>query len=204
MILKCIPKGMFGSNCYIAGNAGEVVVIDPGADIRDITDELDKESLKVKYIILTHTHIDHILSVDKLREATGAKVAVHRADASALSEGLQNGSALFFTERVFKPADILLEEGDRLEAGGVAFEILHTPGHTPGGICILAGNNLFTGDTLFKLSKGRTDLANGDEALLDQSLEKLMRLDDGIIVHPGHMSSTTIGYERKHNPFCRF
>lgn len=202
MVFKRLATGMYGSNCYIMGEGGEGVVIDPGADAGEITEAVEELKLKIKYILLTHAHIDHIVSMDKLRTSLGAKVMLHEKDAKALSNPFLNGSGLFGLKRVFNEADGLLKDGDVLEAGGLKLEIFHTPGHTSGGICIKAGNMIFTGDTLFMMSIGRTDLGDGDmDQLMDSIKNKLMKLDSDIKVYPGHGTSTTIGYERANNPF---
>jgi len=211
-------NNMILSNTYILGDKGEGIVIDPGASHEEILDVVNNQKLKLKYIILTHAHIDHILSMDKLRELTGAKVLVHENDNSLLGDPYGNGSYLFGLNNVFANGDVLLKDGDVLTCGDIKLVIIHTPGHTPGSICIKAEKEklaagesepccnispiIFTGDTLFKMTVGRTDLGKGDYDELMHSLkEKLMTLDDDIIVYPGHGTSTTIGYERKNNPF---
>jgi len=197
-----LPTGMLVSNCYIIGDNGEGAIIDPGADADEIIAKAREAGLEIKYIILTHAHIDHMVSMDMLREKTGAKVLVHEKDAPALPNSRINGSMLFGLDRKFSEADVLLKDGDVVEVGGLKLEIIHTPGHTPGGICIKVENCVFTGDTLFRLSVGRTDLGNGDHDDLMESLTgKLMKLDDETVVYPGHGTSSTIGYERKYNPF---
>lgn len=202
MQFKRLNTGMLGSNCYIIGDNGECAVIDPGADSDEILEAAAKMNLKIKYIFLTHVHIDHILSVDALREKTGAGVLVHEAEAKALSNSLYNGANLFGLNNTFEDADILLKDGDVFEAGGIKLEIIHTPGHSPGGICIKTGNIVFTGDTLFRMSVGRTDLGNGDQDDLMNSINnRLMKLEDETIIYPGHGTTSTIGYERAHNPF---
>jgi glyoxylase-like metal-dependent hydrolase (beta-lactamase superfamily II) len=200
MIIKRISTGMLGSNCYIIGGRTEGIVIDPGVRLNEIVDEISKLGLKIEYILLTHSHIDHILSVDKLRQTTGAKVGVHELDASALDNERLNSSRTFGLNYKFEPADVLLKDGDRIEVDGLEIEIIHTPGHTPGGICIKIDKCLFSGDTLFRMSIGRTDFGNGDSDDLLRSInEKLMKLDDSVIVYPGHGTMTTIGFERKNN-----
>lgn len=202
MIFEILPTGLFGSNCYILGDNGEGVVIDPGVEAGEILGAAEKNSLKVKYIILTHTHIDHICYMDELRDLTGAKVAVHKADSDTFSNPVLNGSVLMGQNISFKDADIFLKEGDVLEVGSLKLNIIHTPGHTPGGICIKVDNNIFTGDTLFRLSIGRTDLGRGSyEELINSIKSRLMILDDNVKVYPGHNEPTTIGFERKNNPF---
>lgn len=202
MILKRIPTGMFGSNCYILGDGGEGAVIDPGVDTGEIMEVVDEAGLAVKYIILTHAHIDHICSVDELRDRTGAKVLVHEADAPSLPDSWLNGSAMFGLRRTFREADVLLKDGDIVNLGGLKLQIIHTPGHTPGSICINVENIVLTGDTLFRMSIGRTDLGNGDQDALIRSITgKLFNLGDDTVIYPGHYTSSTIGYEKRHNPF---
>mgnify|MGYP001002308220 FL=1 len=202
MKFKRLTNGILSSNTYIIGNGTEGAVIDPGTEASLIMKEIDNMSLKIKYIILTHAHIDHMLYVDELRALTGAKVAVHEDDASALGDPWKNASSLFGLSNKFSDADILLKDNDILKIGDLDLKIIHTPGHTPGGICILVNNDIFTGDTLFRESIGRTDLGTGDaEKIMDSLKNKLMVLDDNIKVHPGHGTATTIGYERANNPF---
>jgi len=202
MIFKRLPTGMLASNCYIIGDNCEGAVIDPGAKAQDILEMAEQTKLIIKYIILTHSHIDHIISMDEIREKLDAKVFVHKDDATSLPDPWRNGSKLFGLDKTFKPADVFLKDGDIINIGDLKVEIIHTPGHTPGGICIKVNDNIFTGDTLFRMSIGRTDLGNGDQDDLMNSIkEKLMKLDDKTMVYPGHGTATTIGYERKNNPF---
>lgn len=197
MIIECLPTGMFDSNCYIIYNSNEGIIIDAGVSTDEVMKVLDKKNIKIKYIVLTHVHIDHIYYLDELREKTGAKVLVHKNDSEKLLKPELNGSGAFGQKRSFKVADRLLKDKDEINAGGINFEIIHTPGHSSGCICVKAGNNLFTGDTLFKMAKGRTDLGDGNESEILYSIKnKLMILDDKIVVYPGHGSATTIGAER--------
>lgn len=203
MIVKCVT-GMLESNCYIAGDGRKGIVIDPGAQAEDILRVLDETEMEAEYIILTHAHLDHIASVDGLRDKTGAQVLIHKLDAEYLTSSEMNGSKLFGLEKSFKAADRLLKHQDIIKCGSETYSILHTPGHTPGGICIRCENSVFTGDTLFRMSVGRTDLGNGSWTQLAKSIrEILMELDDSMVVYPGHGPSTTIGYERKNNPYLR-
>lgn len=202
MYIKCLSTGMFGSNSYIIGNNGLGAVIDAGVDAAEIADEAQKAELEIKYIILTHAHIDHIAYGYDLKKITEAELFIHEEDAPLLKQPRLNGSILIGTPRTFDDADILLKDGQILRLGETELEIIHTPGHTPGGICIKAGDSVFTGDTLFQMSIGRTDLGAGNYIELMNSIrEKLLRLDDNIVVYPGHGPSTTIGIERKCNPY---
>jgi glyoxylase-like metal-dependent hydrolase (beta-lactamase superfamily II) len=195
---------MLSSNCYIVGQNGEGVIIDIGISIEKVCDVVNKHGLSIKYIFLTHAHFDHICSVDEARERLNAKVIVHEKDAGALSDRLLNGSLLFGHPVSFKSADIQVKGGEKFEIGGLVFEIIHTPGHSPGGMSIKVNEMVFTGDTLFKYSIGRTDLGNGNLGeLLDSIKNRLLVLDDNCIVYPGHGASSTIGFERERNPFLR-
>ena len=193
MYLKILNKGLVGSNSYILGYNGEAVVIDVGNDADDIYEVVVNEGMRVKYIILTHGHYDHIAYVDELRRKTNAKVAIHKEEAKYLENPLLNLSSVFGNPKIFQEADIILEDGDVIEFGGNVLSVIHTPGHTPGGICVKLGNNLFTGDTLFDGDFGRTDLAGGDSSILKQSLEKLFRMDKDITIYPGHDSFNKLG-----------
>lgn len=206
MIVECIVVGALGANCYIIGceESGEAAVIDPGGDSDKIKGVLDKKNLKLKYIIDTHGHIDHIAGNDKLRDATGAQVLIHELDAEMLGDSMLNLSELMGFANEFKPADRTLNDGDIVEVGKVKLEVLHTPGHTRGGISLAADGAVFSGDTLFNVSIGRTDFPGGNyETIINSIKTKLMPLPDETPVYPGHMGSSTIGYERKHNPFIR-
>lgn len=202
MFFKRFTTGMYSSNCYIIGDNGESIIIDAGVDAAELAGVISESGLKIKYILLTHAHIDHICCIDDIRKGTGAEVLVHEADARGLTDARYNASALFGLSRTFSEADRTLKDGDIIETGGLKFEIIHTPGHTPGGISIKTGNMIFTGDTLFRMSIGRTDLGNGDyDDIMDSLKNKLMTLPDDVVVYPGHGTYTTIGYEKENNPF---
>lgn len=204
MFLKCLPTGIFASNCYILGDSGEGAIIDCGVKAGEVKEVIEKAGLKIKYIILTHGHIDHIAEVDRIREITGAKVVMHKDDAQSLSNSMLNGSTLLGSSAEFKSADGILNHGDVLEVGGLKLEVIHTPGHTPGGICIKVEDKVFTGDTLFRTSIGRTDLGNGNYGDIINSIKtRLMTLDESVTVYPGHGGDTTIGFEKRHNPFLQ-
>lgn len=226
MFLKCLDTGLLQSNCYIIGlngegdGMGEAAVIDPGADYGEVAQILDTQGLRLKYIIMTHGHIDHIQQLNELHANCGGKAVIHEEDAPFLQNPMLNGSVLFGERISFRQADLLVKDGDVLtlgDAGSLKLEIIHTPGHTPGSICIKAtfdgphsvenAHNvkecLFSGDTLFRLGVGRTDLAGGDSGRLTESLQRLMKLDDDLRVYPGHGPETEIAYERSSNRFLR-
>jgi len=203
MILKCLPIGLLESNCYIVGDNGEGILIDPAAKADEIIKEVEKTGLKIKYVVLTHGHFDHIYTAAEVSERLGARIAVHEDDAEMLSDSRLNGfNMIGMKQESSLKADILLKDGDVLEAGGLKFEIIHTPGHTPGGICIKVGNVVFSGDTLFQGSIGRTDFPGGSYALIIKSIkERILTLPDETVVYPGHGPKTSVDLEKKINPF---
>lgn len=202
MFLKVLPFGLLASNCYILGDEKKCVVIDPGVEANKIMETVNENKLKVKYIILTHAHYDHIAHMESLKEITGADILVHEEDNIALTDGRLNGSMLFGSSIKYMKADKTLKDGDKLSVGNLTLDIIHTPGHSPGGICILCNDMLFSGDTLFYGSVGRSDLGRGDHnALINAIKEKLLVLPDETTVYPGHGAKTSIGYERNNNPF---
>ncbi len=199
MVLK-LAVGPMGSNCYIVGcgSSLEAVIIDPGAEGNRIKSLLEKHSLKGKYIINTHGHGDHIGA----NNALGLPVLIHKLDAGFLTDPVKNLSASFFLNISSPRAARLLEDADVIEFGRLSLSVIHTPGHTPGSISLKMENAVFTGDTLFCGGVGRTDLPGGDEDKLLKSIdERLLVLDDDTIVYPGHGPDTTIGEEKRNNPF---
>lgn len=205
MILERLVVGPFASNCYIVGSeiTSEGMIIDPGDEAGEILNKVKDFQLDIKSIVLTHGHIDHIGAVKEVSEATGAEICVHTDDAQSL-KGWRVGSILGSSYPAPPPPDRLLKGGDSIDIGDLHFLALHTPGHTPGGICLLGEGVVFTGDTLFNYGVGRTDLIGGSHNQLLNSLHtKLMVLPDDTIVYPGHGPETTIGAERRTNPFLR-
>lgn len=205
MILKSIEISSMAENCYIVGceETREVAVIDPGGNPRGILRLLQEDNLKAIYIINTHGHIDHIGANRAVKDATGAKILVHSGDAKMLVNSASNFSFLMGSKVTSPAADQLLKDGDIIKIGNtVELEVIHTPGHSPGGICLKTGNIIFVGDTLFQGSIGRTDFPGGSyEELISNIKEKLLCYDDDVVAYPGHGPATTIGFERKHNPF---
>lgn len=199
MLIKCLPVGQIEANCYIVSDEAtlECAIIDAGDESNTILDYIEEHHLKPRYIFLTHGHFDHTMAVNAVHNETGATVCMHRLDANATI-----GSAPF---RFNPPADtVWFKEGDRFTVGSLTFEILETPGHTPGGVCIRCGEALFTGDTLFRESCGRTDLAGGDMPTLMRSLKRLAELPGDYEVYPGHMGSTTMARERLFNYYLKY
>ncbi|MFC2059811.1 MBL fold metallo-hydrolase [Chloroflexota bacterium] len=206
MIVKKLEVGPLGSNCYIVGSEAtkEGMIIDPGDEAPVILESARDLGLEIKLITLTHTHMDHIGALKEVKEATGAEVAVHTDDAELLRQGKPLNSAFGFSYPAPPPPDRLLKGGDSIDVGDVRFLVLHTPGHTPGGICLLGEGVVFCGDTLFNYSIGRTDFPGGSYSQLINSIHtKLMVLPDNTTVCTGHGPDTTIGVERQMNPFLR-
>lgn len=204
MILKNLMLGVLQTNCYIFGDeeTGECAVIDPADECEKILDTVKSEKLTVKYIILTHAHIDHISALDELKDACKAPVVIHKEEAEYLNSSQFNLADLFGVPSPNTGADITVADGDTLKLGKNTLSFIHTPGHTVGGMCILCGDILFSGDTLFNQSVGRSDFPGGSHTVLITSiLNKLMRLNDNVAVYPGHGMPTTIGFERTNNPY---
>ena len=205
MILKILVVGPIAANCYIVGSEStkEGMIIDPGAEAEEILKSVKDLELDIKLIVLTHGHMDHIGALKEIKEATGAEVAIHSDDAKSFQGQSQSLGAMF---GLFYPApprpDRLLKDGDSLDVSDLHFSVLHTPGHTPGGICLLGQGVVFTGDTLFNYGIGRTDLPGSSyDQLMNGIHTKLMTLSDDTVVYPGHGPETTIGTERRGNPF---
>lgn len=204
MILKCLEVGQIAANCYIIADEKSRIgaVIDPGAEADRILQAVRQEGIQVKYIILTHGHLDHIGAIDDVRQATGAKVLIHPLDAECLVDPKANLSGLFGYPIQGEPADELLQDGQVLKLEDMELQVIHTPGHSPGGICLCFDGGLFSGDTLFAGSIGRTDFPGGSQSeLLNAIKTRLLSLARDTKVYPGHGPATTIGAEADSNPF---
>ena len=187
-----LPLGAYQTNAYIVANDGRCVVIDPGYEPETIHRFLESNGLTADAIFLTHGHFDHVGGVKALVEKLGCPVYIHEAELS-MPEAMTAGP-LYYTHTY--------GEGDRVEKAGLSFRVLHTPGHTPGSVCLIAEDACFSGDTLFYGSCGRTDLPGGDWATIRRSLNRLAQLND-LAVYPGHGASTTLSAEKRYNPYMQ-
>jgi hydroxyacylglutathione hydrolase len=197
--------GPLACNCYIVGDPAsrEAIVVDPGGDADELAAEVSSLGLKIVQIVATHAHFDHMIAAQELRTLTDAPFRLHLGDRPLLDWYLESGR-LFLGVELPPPPEIdqAIDEGDKLRAGAVELEVLHTPGHSPGSISLVASTEIFAGDTLFAASVGRSDLPGGDGNLLVKVIRgKLFAFGDDTIVHPGHGPATTIGQERRLNPF---
>lgn len=203
MIVRKLTLGPFATNCYIVGFESNKVgmIIDPADEAQLILSNVRELGLDIKSVVLTHGHLDHIGALKEVKEATGAEVAIHSDDVNFLHD--QSLGALFGLAYPTPPLpDRLLKDGDSLDVGDLHFSVLHTPGHSPGGICLLGHGVVFSGDTLFNYGIGRTDLPGGSYSqLMDSIHSQLMVLPDDTIIYPGHGPDSTIGAERRGNPF---
>lgn len=205
MKIETVQVGPLETNAYIvaADGDGAAAVIDPGDDSERILAAAKAAGVTIEKIILTHGHWDHIGAVADVVDATGAKVYVHEDDAEFLTDPDKNLSGLVFERRESR-ADETVSEGETIVVGGLELHVIHTPGHTPGGMSLLAEGNLFCGDLVFYNSMGRTDLPGGDQARMHESVHsKVMTLSDETNIFPGHGPATTVGRERAENPYLR-
>ncbi|TMN20965.1 MBL fold metallo-hydrolase [Lentibacillus cibarius] len=204
MQIKCIPAGPLSTNCYIVSDKAEALIIDPGGDFETIVNYLNDVGVTPEAILLTHAHFDHIGAVSQLRSYFGSDVYLHASEQSWLEDPVLNGSLTFMrTEITTATAEYSLVPGN-LQIGTFSFEVIHTPGHSPGSVSFLFHNASFivSGDVLFNGGIGRTDLPGGDIKQLERSIrESLYQLPDVYTVYPGHGPETTIGNEKRQNPF---
>lgn len=204
MIIKELVVGPLMANCFIFGceETKEAVVIDPGGDADRILFSLADSGLNVKYIINTHGHFDHVAANGKIKDATGADILIHPLDASMLGSISTNAAIFGISVENSPPCDQTIEEGDTVSFGKITLKVLHTPGHTPGGISLYTDKIVFVGDTLFAGSIGRTDFPGGDFNTLISSIRtKLFKMEDDVRVFSGHGPETSIGSEKRFNPF---
>ena len=206
LIIKELAVGPLMANCFICGcpNTKDAVVIDPGGDADMILRALAEEALTVKYIINTHGHFDHVSANGEMKDAPGADILIHPLDAPMLQSLSSNAAFFGISVENSPPCDQTIEEGDTVSFGDITLSVIHTPGHTPGGISLFTNGIVFVGDTLFAGSIGRTDFPGGNFNTLISSIQtKLFKLDDTVKVLSGHGPETSIGREKRYNPFVR-
>ena len=204
MIIKTLVVGPIMANSFVLGceETHEAAVIDPGDEANRILLALAESDLSLKYIINTHGHLDHVAANKWLKEITGAPILIHPLDAPMLNQVASSAAAWGIAAENSPPPDRELEEGDKVTFGKVNLRVIHTPGHTPGGISLCTDREVFVGDTLFAGSIGRTDFPGGSFEMIKKSIrQKLFALDDDFTVYPGHGPTTTIAEERRSNPF---
>lgn len=196
----------FDENCYVVSDeTGEGVVIDPGGMAKQILAYIREAKLSIAAVLNTHGHCDHIGANDEIRDETGAPLYIHREDAAMISDMKLNLSAFMGFRVISRPAEHLLSEGDKISFGQSELEVIHTPGHTKGGVCFVGEGVAFTGDTLFAGSIGRSDFPGGSERdLIGNIKKKLLALPDETKVYSGHGPSSEIGWERKCNPYLQW
>ena len=203
--IKSVVVGPVDVNCYVLKDkaTGKGAVIDPGGHVERIMSLINDMKADIAEIIITHGHFDHIGALDELRNAVGCGASIHELDAEMLLKSRKNLSIFMGTDAIFRPAERLLKDGDVIRFGESFLKVIHTPGHTAGGICLYDEDKvLFSGDTLFAGSVGRSDFPGGDHYQLIESVVKaLAEVKDETVVYPGHGPETGMGYERKTNPF---
>lgn len=203
MKIKTLHLGLIKTNCYLLSTENAAVVIDPGFDRPATLEFLNENSDKERLILLTHAHFDHIGGAEVLREKTGVRIGIGEPDAQGLADTALNLSDMFHAKiNPFKP-DLNFKNGQVITVGDISFKVISTPGHTVGGVSYLTGDCLFSGDTLFENSVGRTDFPGGDIKVLKRSVKKLLTLPGDTKVYPGHGDSTTIAREKEYNMFAR-
>jgi len=202
MIFKKFVVGDMGNNDYLLTDSGEGALIDCTGDIPELDAVLKENNAVLKYILLTHAHFDHIRGVKKLQERTGAKVYLHEADKEMLETTNDFMKTVGLPEIDIPTVDVYIKDGDKIKLGGVELEVIHLPGHTPGGVGYHIDNMIFSGDTIFLNNVGRTDLPGGDFDTIKSSIRnKLFNLDGSTIIYTGHGSETSVDYEKKYNSY---
>jgi glyoxylase-like metal-dependent hydrolase (beta-lactamase superfamily II) len=209
MFLKQFEVGNFAVFAYLLGEdgGGPGVVIDPAGDADPIISVADQNKITIQYILNTHAHVDHVMGNEEMKQKTGAQIIIHEKDAPALTR-IPMSMLSMFGGRPSPPADRIVKDGDSIQVGSLALQVLHTPGHSPGAICVYVDGVVFTGDTLFVGGVGRTDLPGGSWPIMLRSIQtKLLTLPDETVVLPGHnygaTPTSTIGNERLHNSFLK-
>ena len=204
MIIKTLPVGPIMANCFVIGcqETLEAAVIDPGDEADKILQSVADSDLNVKTIINTHGHFDHVSANKGIHTATNAPILIHALDAPMLEQISASAANWGLSAEDSPPPDRTIDDGDSITFGQITLKVIHTPGHTPGGVSLFTDGHVFVGDTLFAGSIGRTDFPGGDFATLKSSIQdKLFTLADDVRVYTGHGPETTIGHEKQHNPF---
>jgi len=203
MIIESFVVGPLETNCFIIAEekTREAIVVDPGDEPDRILDVIKEKDYNIKYIVCTHAHFDHVGAVPEIKNGTGAMVAIHRDELEAYKQSGEFASLWGYEIEALPNPDLFVSEGDILKIGDLTFEVLHTPGHSPGGICLFGEGIIVTGDTLFAGSVGRTDFEGGDIENLKMSFKRLMALPGDMKVLPGHGPLSTISRERVDNFF---
>jgi hydroxyacylglutathione hydrolase len=204
IIITRLVVGSLSANCYIVGSkkSGQGLVIDPGGNARDITGAIADSLLVIKTIVLTHGHSDHLAALYEVQHHTGATVAIHGEDSDVLRGYGEHGMMFGISYRTPASVDRLLDDGDTIEIGDMCFTVVHTPGHTPGSICLRINSLVFTGDTLMHRGIGTTLMPGSSRRqLIDSIQRRLMVLPDETVLYPGHGRQTSVGAERRNNPY---
>jgi len=202
-----IVTGPYQTNVYILINDDNstekkpAAVIDPGGGAAEILGAIQKYNLDARYILLTHAHFDHTCAIDEVAEKTGAKLLMHESDAVMLADNENNGGSRIQIKNTIKTRPEFISNGEVITLGGLAIQVLHTPGHSPGSVCYIAGNVMFSGDTLFAGAIGRTDFPYSDHAKMLESLKKISSLTGEYTVYPGHDEKTTLSREKRYNHY---
>jgi len=203
MIIKKLVVGPLENNCYSIADeiTKETLVIDPGDEPDRILELINENNFKVKYILCTHAHLDHVGAVPDIKKETGAKIVIHRDEYEIYKRASEQAAIWGYELDPLPEPEIFISDGDKLEIGNLKLEVLHTPGHSPGGICLYGEGILITGDTLFAGSVGRTDFYGGDIEKLKRSFKRLISLSNKVKILPGHGPESTIGKEKESNFF---
>jgi hydroxyacylglutathione hydrolase len=204
IIIKRLVVGELSANCWVVGSekSGKGLVIDPGGNANEIIGAIRDSHLEIEIIVLTHGHSDHMAALYEIQKQTGAVIAIHREDSEFLEGGGEYGMMFGISYRTPERIDRLLQESDILEVGDLRFKVIHTPGHTPGSICLQTDNKVFTGDTIMHRGIGTTLMPGSSRRQLIESIHaRLMVLPDETLLYPGHGRQTTIGAEKQHNPY---
>lgn len=206
MKISTFILGSMRTNCYfiIDEKSNKTIIVDPADEYEKINKIISERNLSVEFILLTHAHYDHMMALEKLRESTGTPLYVHKDDAEAVINPQHSYMIKVVSgDKRYKSAEKLLQDDDILYCGNIEIKVMHTPGHTMGSVCYIVGDNIITGDTLFKGDVGRDDLYGGDETQLNNSLKRLISLNGDYKIYPGHGSSSTLEYERKNNMYLK-